>query len=103
MRRHVDLLPLAALIIMLAACETNTFRVAGIPTYGHIEDVPVADIQAAIVAYERSYPGVHGPAEVISHDEILIYQDRERRNYTAMVRAKGTWEVGRVVLVHPRY
>ena len=94
---------LVPLALALTACETNTFRVAGIPTYGHVEGIPVADIQDAIIAYEKSYPGIHGPAEVISHDEILIYQDRERRNYTSMVREKGKWMVGRVVLVHPRY
>ena len=103
MRARSHCLVAAAAAVVLASCETNTFRVAGIPTFGHIEDVSVADIEAAIVGYEKSTPGPHGPAEVISHDEIRIYQDRERRNYTAMVREKGKWEVGRIVIVHPRY
>jgi predicted small secreted protein len=103
MRLHGLLLLLLVLSIVLVACETNTFRVAGIPTYGHIEDVSVSDIEAAIRAYEKSSPGVHGPADVISHDEIWIYQDRTRMNYTGMFRIKGKWEVGSVVLRHPRY
>jgi len=103
MRLQGHLLLLPALIIVLAACETNTFRVAGIPTYGRIEDVSVADIETAIRSYEKSYPGVHGPAEVISHDEIRIYQNRTQMNYTGMFRRKGKWEVGSVVLQHPAY
>jgi len=67
-------------------------------------DVSIADLDAAVSAYKMATrPDASiGPIEVISHDEIRIYQDGERRNYTAMVREKGKWVVGRVVLVHPR-
>ena len=67
-------------------------------------DFPIADLNAAVSAYKMATrPDASiGPIEVISHDEIRIYQDSERRNYTAMVRRKGKWVVGSVVLVHPR-
>jgi len=41
--------------------------------------------------------------EVISHDEIRMHDEPAPSSYTAMIRVKGNWQVGRVVLVHPRY
>jgi len=49
-------------------------------------------------------PGAEvGAIEVITHNEIRIYQATERRNYTSVVHEKGKWHVGGVVLVHPVY
>ncbi len=96
---------IAALIapIILASCS-NSFPVA-VPTIGRNQDLPVADIETALSAF--SAPTRHdaslGAIEVTSHNEIRIYQDNERRNFTSMVRVKGKWEIGRVVLVHPAY
>jgi hypothetical protein len=105
MRLHDDFAGLAALLIVLTSCTVSNFYVAGVPTFGRIQDVSVADIEAAISAYKQSLavPEPVGPAEVISHDEIRIYQDSECRNFTSMVRVKGKWQLGSVVLVHPRY
>jgi hypothetical protein len=100
-----DFACLAALVIVLTSCTVSNFYVAGVPTFGRVQDVSVADIEAAISAYKQSLavPEQVGPAEVISHDEIRIYQDSECRNFTSMVRVKGKWQLGSVVLVHPRY
>jgi hypothetical protein len=85
------------------SCTVSNFRVAGVPTFGRVQDVSVADIEGAISAYKGSSSEQVGPAEVISHDEIRIYQDTECRNFTSMVRVKGKWQLGSVVLVHPVY
>jgi hypothetical protein len=100
-----DFACLAALLLVLASCTVSNFYVAGVPTFGRVQDVAVADIEAAISAYKQSLAVAEpvGPAEVISHDEIRIYQDSECRNFTSMVRVKGKWQLGSVVLVHPRY
>ncbi len=105
MRLHDDFAGLAALLIVLTSCTVSNFYVAGVPTFGRIQAVSVADIEAAISAYKQSLavPEPVGPTEVISHDEIRIYQDSECRNFTSMIRVKGKWQLGRVVLVHPRY
>lgn len=44
-----------------------------------------------------------GAIEVITRDEIRLYQDTSRRNFTSVVRENGKWHIGRVVLVHPAY
>jgi hypothetical protein len=93
----------AAVTTALLSCTVSNFQVAGVPTFGRTQDVSIADIEAAISAYKTSESEKVGPAEVISHDEIRIYQDSECRNYTSMVRVKGKWQLGSVVLVHPRY
>jgi hypothetical protein len=105
MRAYRDSLLLLAIVIVLGSCATSTFHVAGAPTFGRIQDVFVGDIEAAVSAFKAATrPGAPvGEIEVISHDEIRIYRDTERRNYTSMVRTKGKWQVGSVVLVHPVY
>ena len=85
------------------SCTVSNFRVGGVPTFGRVQDVSIADIEAAISAYKGSGSEKVGPAEVMSHDEIRIYQDTECRNFTSMVRVKGKWQLGSVVLVHPIY
>jgi hypothetical protein len=81
-------------------------RISGTRTFGRTEDISGPDLQAAISAYEASIchgPAKYGDIEVVSHDEILIYQDHAPRNYTSMVRDEGRWVMGRVVLAHPVY
>jgi hypothetical protein len=85
------------------SCTVSNFRVEGVPTFGRVQDVSIADIEAAISAYKGSGSEKVGPAEVMSRDEIRIYQDTECRNFTSMVRVKGKWQLGSVVLVHPIY
>ena len=68
--------------------------------------ISAADIQTAVAAFQASMargPARYGDIEVISHDEIRIYQDHAPSNYHSMVRVKGKWELGSVVLVHPVY
>jgi hypothetical protein len=85
--------------IVLASCGSDTmFR-------GRIPDLPVADIEAAVSAYKAAtQPDAEvGVVEVITRNEIRIYQGTERRNYSSMVREKGKWVLGPVMIVHPRY
>jgi hypothetical protein len=77
MRTDRSLFFVPALAIVLVSCN-STFRVAGAPTFGRIQDTSAADIEAAVSAYKAS--SWHGEApvgqiEVISHVEIRIYQD----------------------------
>jgi hypothetical protein len=105
MRRGRSLFVMPVLAILLASC-TSPFRVAGAPTFGRVDDISVADIQAAVSAYRASivdHDQAIGPIEVISHDEIRIYQGNELRNYISMERVKGQWRLGSVVLRHPAY
>jgi len=97
--RALFLLP--SVSVLLASCVTSTFRVAAVPVFRRTQDVSIADIEAAISAYKTTDAEKVGPAEVISHDAIRIYQDAECRNFTTMVRVKGNWQLGNVVLVHP--
>ena len=103
MRFHNEFVRLAGLLIVLTSCTISNFYVAGVPTFGRTQDVSIADIEAAIAAYKTSASEKVGPAEVMSHDEIRIYQDTECRNFTSTVRVKGKWRLDRVVLVHPSY
>jgi hypothetical protein len=105
MRAQISVLFLTATVIVFASCAAP-FRVAGIRTSGRIEEISVADIEAAVTAYQASI--WHGPAkigeiEVISHDEVRMHRERAPSNYTSMVRLKGKWQIGSVVLVHPVY
>jgi hypothetical protein len=105
MRAHVSVLFLTATAIVFGSCAAP-FRVGGIRTSGRIEDISVADIEAAVRAYQASI--WHGPAkigaiEVISHDEVRMHDSPPPSNYTSMVRVKGKWESGSVVLVHSAY
>jgi hypothetical protein len=104
-RGHNYFLILLAVLPLLSSC-TSTVRVAGYPTFGRIQDVSAADIEAAVSAYAGLHPGGHaqvGDIEVVSHDEIDIYMERAPSDYTSMIRVKGKWQQGSVVLVHPRY
>ena len=106
MRCYRDSLLLSAIVILLGSCATNTVDIAGFPTFGRIQDISEADIRAAVSAYARINP--KGPAhvgdiEVISRDEIRIYVDRAPSDYISMVRIRGRWQEGSVVLVHPAY
>ncbi len=94
-----------AMAIFCVSCSAP-LRVAGARTFGRTQDVPLADIQAAVAAFQASVwhgPARYGDIEVISRDEVRIYQDHAPSNYTSMVRVKGKWNVGSVVLVHPAY
>jgi hypothetical protein len=101
MRRDV----IAAMTILLASCSAP-LRVAGARTFGRTQDISAGDVQTAVAAYQASVwhgPARNGDLEVISHDEVRIYQEHAPSNYTSMVRVKGKWELGSVVLVHPAY
>jgi hypothetical protein len=91
-------LVLAAAAIIVSSCTTP-------PPFGQVDHVSAADMQAAVSAFKAATrpDAAVGAIEVISHNEIRFYQATERRNYTSMVREKGKWHVGSVVLVHPRY
>jgi hypothetical protein len=75
------------------------------PPFGHVDHVSAADMEAAVSASKAATrPDAEvGAIEVITHDEIRIYQATERRNYTSVVREKRKWHVRGVVLVHPVY
>jgi hypothetical protein len=105
MRAQISVLFLIATVIVFASCAAP-FRVGGIRTSGRIEEISVADIEAAVTAYQASI--WHGPAkigeiEVISHDKVRMHDSPPPSNYTSMARVKGKWVMGRVVLVHPIY
>jgi hypothetical protein len=105
MRAGRSLFLMPALAILLASCS-SPLRVAGARTFGRVDDISVADIQAAVSAYRAlivDHDQAIGPIEVISHDEIRIYQGNELRNYTSMELVKGKWRLGSVVLRHPAY
>ena len=104
---HADIrfLAVPALAMVMASCAAP-LRIFGTSTFGRTQDVSAADIEAAVAAYEASIwhgPARYGDIEVISHDEIRIYQNHAPCTYTSMVREKGGWQMGSVVLVHSRY
>ena len=98
MRRDALFLLLAASALIISSCSTP-------PAFGHVDHISAADMEAAVSAFRAATrPDAEvGAIEVITHNEIRIYQATERRNYTSMVRAKEKWQVGSVVLVHPAY
>ena len=98
MRCYAFFLVLAASAMIISSCSTP-------PTFGHVDHISAADMAAAVSAFKAATrPDAEvGAIEVITHNEIRIYQATERRNYTSMVRVKGKWQEGSVVLVHPRY
>ena len=105
MRAQISVLFFTATVIMFASCAAP-FRVAGIRTSGRIGEISVADIEAAVTAYQGSI--WHGPAkigeiEVISHDEVRMHDLPPPSSYTSMVRVKRKWVMASVVLVHPIY
>ena len=105
MRAHFSVLFATATFIVFASCAAP-YRVGGVRTTGRSEDISVADIEAAVAAYQASIR--HGPAkiteiEVISHDEVRMHDLPAPSNYIAMVRERGKWVMGSVVLVHPIY
>jgi hypothetical protein len=105
MRRDTSFSVIAAMTILLASCSAP-LRVAGGRTFGRTQDISAGDVQTAVAAYQASVwhgPARYGDLEVISHDEVRIYQEHAPSNYTSMVRVKGKWELGSVVLVHPAY
>ena len=86
--------------LILASC--NTFRVAGAPTFGRVNEVSVADIEAAVAAYRASLRDSDAPVgqiEVLGRDEIRIYVGEAGGGYTTMNRVKGNWRRGRGVVV----
>ena len=97
MRRNAVLLAVTVAIIV-SSCSTP-------PPFGHVDHVSAADMEAAVSAFKAATrPDAEvGAIEVITRDEIRIYQATEQRNYTSMVRVKGKWQVGDVVLRHPAY
>ncbi|SRR6266446_3992279 len=105
MRHDTRLCFVPVVAILFMSCSAP-LRVAGARTFGRTQDVSAADIQSAVADYQASIwhgPARYGDIEVISHDEIRIYQEHAPSNYTGMVRVKGKWEIGSVVLVHPAY
>jgi hypothetical protein len=98
MRANAVFLLLAASAMIVSSCSTP-------PAFGHVDHVSAADMEAAVSAFRAATrPDAEvGAIEVITHNEIRIYQATERRNYTSMVRVKTKWEVGNVVLQHPAY
>ena len=105
MRWDTRFLLVPLLAMLLSSCAAP-LRIFGTSTFGRTQDVSAADIEAAVAAYEASIwhgPARYGDIEVINHNEIRIYQDHAPCNYTSMVREKGKWVTGSVVLVHPRY
>jgi len=103
MKMHSDFFvgPAIALVV-LASCTTP-----GPIISGRTQEISATDIQAAMTALQGSI--VDGPVrpaeiEVVSHDEVRIHVEQPApSNYAAMVRVRGSWQVGRVALVHPRY
>src|SRR6266508_4391177 len=94
MRVDYSFLVAPAIAIVLASCSTP-FRVAGIRTFGRIQDIPVADIEAAVSAYRGLKGALHeriAEIEVIGHDEGRIYQDPAPSSFISMVRVKGKWQ-----------
>ncbi len=105
MRRDNGFWIVPVIAILFASCSAP-LRATGARAFGRTEDIAVADIQSAVAAYQASVwhgPARYGDIEVISHDEIRIYQEHAPSHYTSMVHVKGKWELGSVVLVHPRY
>jgi len=98
MRHSVRHLALAASVMIVSSCSTP-------PPFGHVDHVSAADMEAAVSAFKAATrPDAEvGAIEVITHNEIRIYQATERRTYTSVVREKGKWHVRGVVLVHPAY
>ncbi len=92
-------LPLVGIVALaLAAC--STFRVAGAPTFGRVNDIPVSDIEAAVAAYQKLHYRTVGTIQVISRDEIRIYWKEALSNYDTMKRVHGRWvHPGGVVVV----
>jgi len=101
MHAHSDFFVAPAIALVLASCSTT-----GPVISGRTQDISATDIQAAVAALQGSI--VDGPVriaeiEVISHDEIRMHDQPMPSNYIALVRVRGSWQVGRVMLVHPRY
>jgi len=101
MHAHSDFFVAPAIALVLASCSTT-----GPVISGRTQDISATDIQAAVAALQGSI--VDGPVriaeiEVISHDEIRMHDQPTPSNYITMVRVRGSWQVGRVMLVHPRY
>jgi len=102
MHAHSDFFLGPAMALVLASCSTT-----GPVISGRLQDVSATDIRAAMAALQGSI--VDGPVrpaeiEVVSHDEIRIHVEQPApSNYIAMVRVRGNWQIGRDVLVHPRY
>ena len=97
------ILPVVAMLLISCAAP---LRIFGTSTFGRTQDLSAADIDAAVAAYEASIshgPARYGDIEVVNHDEIRIYDDHAPCNYTGMIRKKGKWVIGSVVLVHSRY
>jgi hypothetical protein len=69
MRAGRSLFLMPVLAILLASCS-SPFRVAGAGTFGRVDDISVADIQAAVSVYRAlivDHDQAIGPIEVISH------------------------------------
>jgi hypothetical protein len=99
MRRETAV-SLLATCCVVCSCSTNNP-----PPLGQVDHVSAADMEAAVAAFKAATrPDAEvGVIDVITHNEIRIYQATERRNYATMVRVKGKWQVGDVVLAHPAY
>ncbi len=87
----------AVVTTALLSCTVSNFQVAGVPTFGRTQDVSIADIEAALSGYKTSETEKVGPAEVMSHDEIRIYQSSRCRRHPSMVR-NWSWPVLRSIL-----
>ena len=59
-----------------------------------MHDLPVADIEAAVVAYKTAHiyeDTSVAQIQVISHDEVRLYGDRGPGPYVIMRRVHGKW------------
>ena len=98
MRLIIQTLIVAA-VALASGCDT--FRVAGMPTFGKVNDVAVSDIEAAVAAYRAEFHTDYsgGQIEVLSHDKIRIYAGLPGGSYVEVNRIHGKWRCGEVAVV----
>ena len=101
MQAHSRFFAGSAIALVLASCSTPSPIISG-----RTQEISATDVQAAVAALQGSI--VDGPVrvaeiEVISHDKVRLHDQPAPSNYFEMVRVRGNWQIGRVVLVHPRY
>ena len=100
--RALGCVALVSTAILFGGC--NTYRVAGAVTFGHTQDISVADIEAAVAVYRQMVIGrggvpYVGQIEVRSHDCIRIYMDDASGGWTEMLRQHDKWVQGESVIV----
>jgi hypothetical protein len=96
--RHVRIALALAVSAAILSCST-------VAPFGRVDHVSAADMEAAVTAFKAATraDAEIDVIEVVGRNEIVIYQASERRNYTSMIRVKGKWHVGEVVIRHSVY